>query len=231
MSTASTDVGREAQDPSAIYEIRGCGIPAAGSFYARFGKPLLDVLVVLLLAPVALPLVGVAVVVLLFQGGAPIYGQERVGRNGRTFRMWKLRSMVRDADALLEAHLAASPEARGQWNEKQKLLDDPRITPFGRFLRKTSLDELPQLWNVIAGDMSIVGPRPMMVCQRPLYPGRAYYLLRPGITGPWQVSDRNRTSFAARAAFDHDYLQGLSLWRDLGILCRTVPAVFRGTGC
>lgn len=200
-------------------------------FYAGLGKSIFDILFVILAAPIALPLVAVLALILAVTGGSPFYLQDRVGRGGRTFRMIKLRSMVRNADDLLEAHLAANPDARREWDEKQKLTNDPRITLFGRFLRKSSFDELPQLWNVFRGDMSIVGPRPMMTSQRSLYPGRAYYALRPGITGLWQVSDRNESSFAARASFDQTYLKTLSFRGDLSILARTAVVVFRGTGC
>jgi exopolysaccharide production protein ExoY len=163
-------------------------------------------------------------------GHSPFYWNARVGRSGRVFHMLKLRTMVRDADARLEAHLAADPAAAAEWGATQKLKKDPRITTFGRILRKTSMDELPQLWNVLVGDMSLVGPRPMMPSQQVLYPGRAYYTLRPGLTGPWQVSDRNGCTFAKRAEFDRDYEQSLSLATDLRLLARTVAVVLKGTG-
>jgi lipopolysaccharide/colanic/teichoic acid biosynthesis glycosyltransferase len=139
--------------------------------------------------------------------------------------------MVPGAEARLAAHLAADPAARAEWDRSQKLREDPRVTPLGRLLRRSSLDELPQLWNVLAGDMSLVGPRPMMPCQQALYPGEAYYRLRPGLTGPWQVSDRHASAFADRARFDRDYEQALSLATDLRILAATLRAVLRGTGC
>jgi exopolysaccharide production protein ExoY len=138
--------------------------------------------------------------------------------------------MVCDAETRLAEHLARSPEAQAEWDHTQKLKCDPRITVFGNFLRKTSLDELPQLWNVLKGDMSLVGPRPMMAGQQGLYPGLAYYALRPGITGSWQVSDRNASSFAARADFDNAYEETLSFMGDLHILAATVGVVLRGTG-
>jgi len=166
----------------------------------------------------------------LLQGGRPFYRQDRVGQGGRIFRLWKLRTMVPDAEARLEAHLAASPEARAEWDHCQKLKDDPRITPLGRLLRRSSMDELPQLWNVLRGDMSLVGPRPMMPCQQPLYPGQAYYALRPGITGPWQVSARNESGFADRARYDADYLSRVSFATDLRLLAATVRVVLRSTG-
>ncbi len=145
--------------------------------------------------------------------------------------MWKLRSMVADADSLLEAHLAANPAARAEWDRSQKLRSDPRITVLGRIIRKTSLDELPQLWNVLRADMSLVGPRPMLPEQRILYPGTAYYALRPGITGFWQISVRNESSFAQRAKFDAAYLRQMSLKTDILVMLRTVRVVLCGTGC
>ena len=163
-------------------------------------------------------------------GRSPIYLQKRVGRGGRVFHMVKIRTMVPGADGLLEDHLSKDPAARREWDETQKLKSDPRITWIGSFLRKSSLDELPQLWNVWVGDMSLVGPRPMMVSQQALYPGQAYFELRPGITGPWQVSDRNASSFADRAGYDNRYLSSISLSQDLSILMRTVSVVLRGTG-
>lgn len=138
--------------------------------------------------------------------------------------------MIVNADAQLETYLASDPTARAEWDSTQKLKVDPRITRFGRILRKSSLDELPQLWNVLKGDMSLVGPRPMMPCQRDLYPGSAYYRLRPGITGPWQVSRRNESTFADRARFDTDYDRTLSLGTDIGLLISTVRVVVRATG-
>lgn len=117
-----------------------------------------------------------------------------------------------------------------EWESTQKLKHDPRITRFGRFLRKSSLDELPQLWNVLKGDMSLVGPRPMLPEQRGLYPGLAYYELRPGLTGTWQVSERNESTFSKRAEFDRGYFESLSFLGDLNVLARTVSVVLRGTG-
>lgn len=199
--------------------------------YPRIGKRLLDVSFVLLALPFALPLVIIAALLLIIESGHPFYFQDRIGKNGKVFRIMKLRSMVPNADKLLAEYLAGNPEAREEWDKKQKLENDPRITPVGSLLRKTSMDELPQLWNVLRGDMSIVGPRPMMVDQRDLYPGTAYYTVRPGITGLWQVSRRNSTSFAARTHFDAYYCRTVSLTKDIGIIMRTVTVVLRGTGC
>jgi lipopolysaccharide/colanic/teichoic acid biosynthesis glycosyltransferase len=199
--------------------------------YRQVVKRLIDLVLVILAAPVVVPVIAVLALIVGVGGGKPFYTQIRVGKNGRHFRMWKLRSMVIDADSRMERHLAANPEARREWDETQKLRDDPRITAFGRFLRKSSLDELPQLWNVLRGDMSLVGPRPMMPSQQLLYPGDAYYRLRPGITGYWQTAGRNKTTFAARAFYDTQYERDLSLATDATILLRTVGVVVRGTGC
>ena len=189
-----------------------------------------DVLAVLATSFITLPLILLMAICVALDGHSPFYAQKRVGQGGRVFTMWKLRSMVPGADAKLEAHLAADPAARAEWDHSQKLKKDPRITRIGRIMRKCSADELPQLWNVLKGDMSLVGPRPMLPEQAPLYPGQAYYALRPGITGIWQVSARNESSFADRARFDATYDRKLSLATDLGLLLATVRVVLRGTG-
>jgi lipopolysaccharide/colanic/teichoic acid biosynthesis glycosyltransferase len=198
--------------------------------YRGFGKRVLDLILCALGAPFALILVGLFAILVARDGGKPFYSQLRVGQNGRTYRMWKLRSMVPDADQKLEVHLAQDAAARAEWNKDQKLKTDPRITPLGSFMRRASIDELPQLFNVIKGDMSLVGPRPMMLSQQALYPGQDYYDLRPGITGTWQVSDRNQTSFAERAVFDADYNRKISLGEDVRILAATIRVVLKATG-
>ena len=201
-----------------------------GPLYRNVFKRGLDTLLVLMALPVTLPVVLVMALLVARDGASPFFLQKRVTKNGRIFHMVKIRTMVPDAEAYLASYLAKNPAARREWDETQKLKDDPRITRVGRLLRKTSLAELPQLWNVLKGDMSLVGPRPMMVDQQDLYPGRAYYALRPGITGSWQVSDRNNGTFAGRAKFDAEYYANLSLATDLSILLRTVSVVVRGTG-
>jgi lipopolysaccharide/colanic/teichoic acid biosynthesis glycosyltransferase len=216
--------------PHTVPETVSDAVPRKGP-YARFVKRAIDIVLVTLAVPVVLPVVAVAALAVARDGASPFYQQARLGRDGRVFRMWKLRSMVPDAEALLEGHLARDPAARAEWDTTQKLRNDPRITPVGRFLRRSSLDELPQLWNVLVGDMSLVGPRPMMPAQRPLYPGRAYDRMRPGITGFWQTAGRHRTTFAARAEFDAEYERALSLRTDVLLLARTVGVVARGTGC
>lgn len=202
-----------------------------GGIYRRVFKRVIDVAAILAAAPVVVPVVGVLAAIVACEGGKPFYSQSRVGRGGRPFRMWKLRTMVTDADQRMVDYLATNPEAREEWDLTQKLRNDPRVTRFGIFLRRTSLDELPQLWNVLKGDMSLVGPRPMMLNQQAIYPGTAYYRLRPGVTGYWQTAGRNRTSFEARAGYDAAYEADLRLVTDLRLLWRTLAVVLRGTGC
>jgi len=201
-------------------------------FYRLGGKIVFDWLLVLSALPIVVPLVGILALLLVLGGSVPFYRQRRVGRNGKVFQMLKLRTMVPNAEQVLQDYLAQNPEARREWDRDQKLRDDPRVTRLGRFLRKVSIDELPQLWNVLRGEMSLIGPRPMMVEQQVLYPdpGAAYYRLRPGITGLWQVSDRNESSFAERASFDGSYYNDLSLQADLSIFVRTIGVVIRATG-
>jgi len=198
--------------------------------YRRFGKRAFDLAAVLIFAPIVVSIIAVFALAVARDGGSPFYTQLRVGQGGRHFRMWKLRSMVVDADERMKEHLESDPEASVEWAETQKLKKDPRITRVGQFLRKSSLDELPQLWNVFVGDMSLVGPRPIMISQQAIYPSTAYYALRPGITGYWQIAGRNRTSFAARAEFDATYYEDLSLGTDLRVLVRTVFTVLACTG-
>ncbi|MBO9465902.1 Putative undecaprenyl-phosphate N-acetylgalactosaminyl 1-phosphate transferase [Pelagimonas phthalicica] len=199
--------------------------------YRDYAKRALDVTLVLIAALPVLFFVAIFAAVVALDGKSPFYMQKRVGQNGRIFRMWKLRSMVSNADEMLKQHLAADPAARAEWDRFQKLSNDPRITKIGQLIRKTSIDELPQLWNVLRGDMSLVGPRPMMPCQQEIYPGTAYYALRPGITGFWQTSVRNESSFSERAAFDTAYLRELSFATDVKTILKTFKVVVRGTGC
>ncbi|MFV2001863.1 MAG: sugar transferase [Paracoccaceae bacterium] len=205
-------------------------VPGRRGIYRNFVKRVLDTVIIVLMAPVVVPVVVALAAVVARDGHMPFYASRRVGRNGRVFNMLKLRTMVPDAEALLAGHLEADAEARREWESTQKLKNDPRITRLGRFLRKFSLDELPQLYNVLNGDMSLVGPRPMLPSQRALYPGLSYYSLRPGITGPWQVSDRNDCEFAKRADHDREYEQRMSFLVDAALLSRTVGVIVRGTG-
>lgn len=204
----------------------GCQANLYGSYFKR----VFDIVAVVLAAPLVVPLILALAVLVARDGHSPFYRQDRVGKGGRIFSLWKLRSMSPNAEDYLVQYLRSNPTARREWEETQKLKVDPRITSFGRWLRRTSMDELPQLWNVFVGDMSLVGPRPMMTEQKDLYPGTAYYSLRPGLTGYWQVSKRNGTSFAARANFDTRYFHELTLSTDIDVLSKTVGVVLRGTG-
>ena len=221
-------------------EFEGCagGAPAepgldarAACFYRRFGKRALDIALVLAALPVLLPVIALAAFAVALDGGAPFFRQVRVGRDGRHFGMWKLRSMIPDAEAELLRCIEADAEMRAEWDRCQKLQDDPRVTRVGRVIRKYSIDELPQLWNVLKGDMSLVGPRPVLPAQLSLYAGTAYFHLRPGLTGSWQVSDRGCDRFDARAEHDTRYLRDLSLTTDLRLILATTGVVLRGTGC
>lgn len=206
-------------------------MPDTRGLYTKGGKRGLDTLLVLMALPFLLPLLVLVALAIMLDGGSPLYLQHRLGRDWRPFRMVKFRTMHPGAEALLAAHLDRDPAARAEWDRDQKLRDDPRITRIGGFLRKTSLDELPQLLNVLLGQMSLVGPRPMMPQQRALYPGTRYALLRPGLTGPWQVSARNGTTFAARSVYDQRYCEEISLTTDLSLIVRTFRIVMRATGC
>jgi exopolysaccharide production protein ExoY len=193
-------------------------------------KRVVDILVTLAIAPLALFVVGVVALIICLDGQKAFFCQPRVGKGGRIFNLWKLRTMVPDAEERLREYLEADPVARAEWDTVQKLRNDPRITTFGKYLRKYSVDELPQLLNVLIGDMSLVGPRPMLPEQQQHYPGTAYFDLRPGLTGLWQINARNGCSFVERAAHDTRYAATLSFATDLWILFRTPVAVMRGTG-
>lgn len=199
--------------------------------YVNGGKRVLDTTLILLALPFLLPILLVVTMVVMLDGGSPLYSQMRLGRGWQRFRLYKFRTMRPDSDALLAAHLAADPHARAEWDLNQKLRDDPRITRAGRFLRKTSLDELPQLLNVLLGQMSLVGPRPMMLEQRVLYPGAYYAAHRPGLTGLWQISARNGSTFAARAIYDERYYREVGLKLDMATILATFRVVARCTGC
>lgn len=205
-------------------------LPENSGFYRNGLKRIFDVVLILLAAPVAVPVIFFLALIVLRDGHSPFYRSLRVGKHGREFHMLKLRTMVPNADLQLEQHLANDSAARREWEKTQKLKKDPRTTAFGRVLRKTSLDELPQLWNVLIGDMSLVGPRPMLPSQRALYPGLSYYTLRPGVTGSWQVSDRNDCEFAKRADHDKAYDDQLSFSTDVKLIARTIGVVLKGTG-
>ena len=179
------------------------------------------------------PLLLIISALVMLDGGPAVFGHKRVGRDGRPFRCLKFRSMVTDAGEALAKLLREDPEAARLWAETRKLPRDPRITRIGRFLRATSLDELPQLVNVLRGEMSLVGPRPVVQDELDEHYGVAaasYLSVRPGITGLWQISGRSDTTYAERVALDCRYVREFTFWGDLRILFRTVPAVLFGRG-
>ncbi|MBB5042178.1 exopolysaccharide production protein ExoY [Shinella fusca] len=165
-------------------------------------------------------------------GGSIFYGHRRIGYNGSTFRCLKFRTMAENGDALLQEYLEQNPAAYEEWRNTRKLQYDPRVTVVGTVLRKLSLDELPQLINIIRGEMSLVGPRPVVEDELELYEAAAVYYLqtRPGLTGLWQVSGRNDVSYETRVAFDTHYVRNWSLASDLVIVARTIPAVCLSRG-
>ncbi|MEW2915236.1 sugar transferase [Leisingera sp. JC11] len=208
------------------------GSRLAAGFYARTGKRAFDIGFALLLLPVLVPVILVLWSAVRCDGGAGFFGHARIGRNGKPFRCWKLRSMVPDAEARLQSHLDAHPAAAAEWRRSHKLSDDPRVSRLGRVLRKTSLDELPQIWNVLKGEMSFVGPRPIVTRELARYGSSApaYLAQKPGITGLWQVSGRNDISYDERVALDVAYLTRRSFLKDLKIIAKTGLAVIGTTG-
>lgn len=199
---------------------------------SRFVKRLFDLSIALVALTFLSPFFIFASILIRTDKGHAFYGHKRVGRNGEIFPCLKFRTMVMDADKKLEAVLASDPVMAEEWKRDQKLRNDPRVTPIGRFLRATSLDELPQLINVVRGDMSLVGPRPVTQTELEKYGDDASYYLeaRPGITGLWQVSGRNDTGYERRVQLDCWYVRNWSLWQDIAILFKTMPAVLFKSG-
>lgn len=188
-----------------------------------------SVVLLFLLAPLMLL---IAASIRAGDSGPALFQQSRVGRGGKSFRCWKFRTMACDADQALQRLLASDPNAAREWAESQKLTHDPRITPVGAFLRRSSLDELPQLFNIIAGDMSFVGPRPIVAAERERY-GEAFthcFSVPPGLTGLWQISGRSDCSYATRVSLDSQYASEWHLLLDAKILVKTVPAVLKQKG-
>lgn len=196
-------------------------------------KRVLDILVTSVALVFVLPLLlAVSFIIRQQDGGPALYAQLRYGRNGRTFKCYKLRSMVLDADKRLKEILETDPAAREEWEKTQKLTNDPRITPFGHFIRKTSIDELPQLINILRGEMSLVGPRPIVENEIAKYGEfyRDYCAVRPGLTGLWQVEGRSDTTYEERVKLDVKYARTSSVMGDILIMLRTVPAVILSRG-
>jgi lipopolysaccharide/colanic/teichoic acid biosynthesis glycosyltransferase len=223
-------VGTNRRDRSAV-TLYGSSIAAERGAYPLF-KRVFDVLgascAILLLSPLILTIITCA----YLSGGSPLFKHRRVGRDGKFFDCLKFRTMVTDADRVLQNLLDHDHQIREEWLRDHKLRDDPRITGIGRFLRRTSLDELPQLWNVLRGDMSLVGPRPVVPEELQRYGKKVAVLLsaRPGITGLWQISGRNNTDYRRRVALDVCYVRSRSVILDIYILIKTLRVVFTTRG-
>lgn len=200
--------------------------------YAGFGKRALDIALALLMLPLLAPIIALLWLAVRRDGGPGFYGHRRIGRHGRSFRCWKLRSMVPDADARLARTLAGDPAAAVEWARAFKLRRDPRITPVGHVLRRFSLDELPQIWNVLRGEMSFVGPRPITAGELAFYAGdrQTYLAQTPGITGLWQIEGRQDGCYRRRVALDRRYRSEQSLLLDLRLIWRTAGLVLAPTG-
>ena len=197
-------------------------------------KRIFDVVVGCVMILISLPLIAIIAVAVKLDGGPALFRHQRIGANGRAFMCLKFRSMRHDSDAALAAVFALDPIAEIEWQQTQKLRNDPRVTTIGRLLRSTSFDELPQLFNVIMNDMSLVGPRPITAAEAVRYGGmmRYYCAGKPGITGLWQVSGRSTTSYERRIELDVAYVENWTFRKDLVILAKTIPAVlFREGAC
>ena len=205
--------------------------PARSAPQGFEAKRLLDILGAIAALILCAPVMALIFLGLCIAGNA-IFAQQRVGRGGKLFRCYKFRTMINGAEQVLANYLEHNVAARDEWRQTFKLADDPRITPIGRFLRKSSLDELPQLFNILRGDMSLVGPRPIVPAEVPRYRSRirAYYTVRPGLTGLWQVSGRNLVSYRRRVAIDAAYARRASMTLDLFILIKTIGVVVVGRG-
>ena len=196
--------------------------------FNRLLKAVFDQLVAAILLVLFAPLLAALAVLVRRDGGPALYRHQRIGADGRMFACIKFRTMVVDAERQLRRLLDADPRAAAEWADGQKLANDPRITRIGSFLRRSSLDELPQLFNVLRGEMSLVGPRPIVAAEAARYGAdiQYYYEAKPGITGLWQVSGRSDTGYAVRVKLDVWYVRNWTLWHDIAILFKTIPAVF-----
>jgi len=223
-------------DFAGVRESQQHSIPAnlpIASFAYRAIKPLADLIIVFAALPILLP-VGllIAAAIRITSRGSALYRHRRIGQFQQSLYVWKFRTMYEDSDQLLEQHLSTSPEARREWSETHKLRKDPRVTPVGRFLRKTSLDEIPQLINVLAGEMSIVGPRPIVDGEKPKYGiyFQTFSYAMPGITGLWQVSGRCDVTYNERVLLDVRYVKQWSLWMEFKIILKTVFVMMHSEG-
>ena len=230
MGSLETDATESTQHPS---QQQKADITPRPTAIGGWSKRLIDSVLAGMAVIALLPLF--ALLFLAIKLGSPgpvLFGHERIGLRGKKFRCWKLRTMVTNGDEVLQAHLAANPEAEFEWNESRKLTHDPRVTALGSVLRKYSVDELPQLINVLCGEMSFVGPRPVVDDELKRYGihAQAYLSARPGITGLWQTSGRSDTSYENRVALDDRYVRDWSFAEDIRILVRTIPVVLGARG-
>jgi exopolysaccharide production protein ExoY len=233
VSRVSTHVGfRSSYAPEEFAPGDGDVLLAVCAPKAMRLKRVLDLVLGLALLPLVLLLLAPVCLLVTLDGGQPVYRHLRLGRGGRTFYCYKVRTMVPDADARLKALLDSNHLAREEWSERFKLKKDPRVTRLGQFLRKTSLDELPQLWNVLRGEMSFIGPRPIIPDELERYGDRAaaYLACSPGISGLWQVSGRNDASYEQRVLLDERYAREWTFVLDAQILLRTLPVVLGARG-
>ncbi len=234
VSAASQELAYEL--PSRTRSSRTARAPVVGpadTFQYATLKRLFDIAAVVLISPVMVPLIAVvSLAVVLSSPGPAFFSHRRIRRGGSFFSMWKFRTMCVNSAEVLEQHLTRFPAERAEWLRTHKLRNDPRVTPLGRFLRKSSLDELPQIWNVLTGRMSLVGPRPIVAAEVEKYSHHfGYYLaVKPGITGMWQTSGRSTLTYDERVALDRYYMMNWSLWLDLKILFRTIGKVANSDG-
>lgn len=196
-------------------------------------KRFIDILVCICVAPAVIPITAaIALAIKITDSGPIFYGHKRVGKNHADLKCWKFRSMCIDADKKLAEILASDPVRAAEWEKDRKFTDDPRVTKIGKFLRKTSLDEIPQLWNILTGEMSLIGPRPVTEPELKKYGNYADYILsvKPGLSGMWQISGRSDTGYEERISLDTYYIQNWSIWLDIWILIKTIGVVIRGKG-
>ena len=222
----TSQIPTRTEEPAIGLEWHSARSHPVGGAVKRAVDLLIAISTLMFLAPM---LVLIAFLIKLTMSGQILYSQPRVGYRGRIFTCYKFRTMVADADERLQQFLSQDPLAASEWAKNQKLMNDPRVTRLGYLLRRSSLDELPQFINVVLGDMSCVGPRPVVPAEIPRYGSyaREYFAARPGLTGLWQVSGRNSTSYARRIALDRYYVRRWSILLDMGILVRTIPALLR----
>lgn len=200
-----------------------CVLQPRVSFYTKYGKRLFDLTFAIILLPLLTPLILLLALIISSDGEAPFFGHARVGKGGKKFKCWKLRTMCVGSEQMLIDHLKKSPIARAEWHENFRLSNDPRITRTGAILRKTKLDELTQIYNVLVGDLSFVGPRPITTAEIDKYSNAAtiYFSERPGITGPWQIENSNKVTYEDRVQMDVAYRNNTSLLVDLKLMLMT----------